>query len=47
MRIAIFSDIHGNMHALEATLADLKAQQPDAGLLPGRPGRLRRRFRTR
>lgn len=29
MRIAIFSDIHGNIHALEATLADLKAQQPD------------------
>jgi putative phosphoesterase len=29
MRIAIFSDIHGNTHALEATLADLKAQQPE------------------
>ena len=29
MRIAIFSDIHGNIHALEPTLADLKAQQPE------------------
>jgi hypothetical protein len=29
MRIAIFSDIHGNRHALDATLPDLKAQQPD------------------
>ena len=29
MRIAIFSDIHGNRHALEAALVDLKAQRPD------------------
>ena len=29
MRIAIFSDIHGNRHALEATLEDLHAQRPD------------------
>src|SRR6478609_12168073 len=29
MRIAIFSDIHGNRHALEGTLADLKAPQPE------------------
>ena len=29
MRIAIFSDIHGNIHALEPTLADLEAQQPE------------------
>jgi putative phosphoesterase len=30
MRIAIFSDIHGNVHALDAVLADIRAQQPDA-----------------
>ena len=30
MRIAIFSDIHGNMQALEAVLADMAAQKPDA-----------------
>jgi putative phosphoesterase len=30
MRIAIFSDIHGNLQALEAVLADLGAQNPDA-----------------
>jgi putative phosphoesterase len=30
MRIAIFSDIHGNLQALEAVLADLRAQKPDA-----------------
>jgi putative phosphoesterase len=28
MRIGIISDIHGNIHALEAVLADLKAQEP-------------------
>ena len=30
MRIAIFSDIHGNLQALNATLADIAAQKPDA-----------------
>ena len=29
MRIAIFSDIHGNLQALNATLADIAAQKPD------------------
>jgi putative phosphoesterase len=29
MRIAIFSDVHGNLPALTATLADLEAQRPD------------------
>jgi len=29
MRIAIFSDIHGNLPALEAVLHDIKAQHPD------------------
>jgi putative phosphoesterase len=30
MRIAIFSDIHGNLQALESALADIAAQKPDA-----------------
>jgi len=30
MRIAIFSDIHANLHALEAAWQDLEAQKPDA-----------------
>jgi putative phosphoesterase len=30
MRIAIFSDIHGNLQALEAVIADIAAQTPDA-----------------
>jgi putative phosphoesterase len=30
MRLAIFSDIHGNLHALQAVLADIQTQQPDA-----------------
>ena len=29
MRLAIFSDIHGNLQALDAVLADIAAQQPD------------------
>jgi putative phosphoesterase len=29
-RIAIFSDIHGNLQALESLLADIAAQKPDA-----------------
>jgi putative phosphoesterase len=30
MRLAIFSDIHANLHALEAVLRDIDAQRPDA-----------------
>lgn len=30
MKIALFSDIHANLPALEACLADIDAQQPDA-----------------
>lgn len=30
MRIAIFSDIHANLQALESVLADIEAQKPDA-----------------
>jgi predicted phosphodiesterase len=30
MRVAVISDIHANLHALEAVLADLDAQSPDA-----------------
>ena len=29
MRIAIFSDIHGNRHALGAVLADIESEAPD------------------
>jgi putative phosphoesterase len=29
MRIAIISDVHGNIHALDAVLADVEAQHPD------------------
>jgi diadenosine tetraphosphatase ApaH/serine/threonine PP2A family protein phosphatase len=29
MRVAVISDIHGNLHALEAVLADIDAEQPD------------------
>jgi 3',5'-cyclic AMP phosphodiesterase CpdA len=29
MRVAIFSDVHGNLPALEAVLADIAAQKPD------------------
>ena len=29
MRIAILSDIHGNLTALDAVLADLRDQKPD------------------
>jgi predicted phosphodiesterase len=32
MRLAVVSDIHGNLHALEAVLADLCAQAPDLTL---------------
>jgi len=30
MRLAVFSDIHGNRHALDAVLADITRQRPDA-----------------
>jgi predicted phosphodiesterase len=30
MRVAVISDIHGNLHALEATIAALEDSQPDA-----------------
>jgi diadenosine tetraphosphatase ApaH/serine/threonine PP2A family protein phosphatase len=30
MRVAVISDIHGNLHALEAVLAEVDAEQPDA-----------------
>lgn len=30
MRIAIFSDVHGNLPALDAVLSDIRARQPDA-----------------
>lgn len=30
MRLAVLSDIHANLHALEAVWADLEAQKPDA-----------------
>ena len=29
MRVAVISDIHGNLHALEAVLAELEDEQPD------------------
>ncbi|HEX7083240.1 MAG TPA: metallophosphoesterase family protein [Gaiellaceae bacterium] len=30
MRVAVLSDIHANLHALEAVLADVDAERPDA-----------------
>ena len=35
MRIACISDIHGNLPALEAVLADVRAQSPDLTLSLG------------
>lgn len=35
MRIAIFGDIHGNLFALQAVLADLRTQRPDALVVTG------------
>jgi predicted phosphodiesterase len=30
MRVAVISDIHGNLHALEAVVASIEAERPDA-----------------
>ena len=35
MRIAVFGDIHGNLFSLQAVLADLRAQRPDALVVTG------------
>ena len=35
MRIAVFGDIHGNIFALQAVLADLRAHSPDGMVLTG------------
>ena len=35
MRIATFGDIHGNLFALQAVLADLRTQKPDGLLVTG------------
>lgn len=35
MQIAIFSDVHGNLAAFEAVLADIKKQEPDLILFAG------------
>lgn len=35
MRIALFSDVHGNLTALEAVLADIKKQSPDLTIFAG------------
>lgn len=35
MRIAIFSDVHGNLSAMEAVLADIDRQSPDLTLFAG------------
>lgn len=54
MRVAIFSDIHGNLPALEAVLADIAAREPDLvyclGDLVGygaSPNEVTERIRTR
>jgi len=56
MRIAVLADIHGNLRALEAVLADVRAQSPDlvvnlgdhwpAGLGHGARNRLRAPLRS-
>lgn len=35
MRIAVFSDVHGNRHALDAVRRELRAARPDAVLVAG------------
>ena len=42
MRIALISDVHGNLPAFQAVLAAVEASGVDETLVPGRPGRLRR-----
>ena len=42
VRVAVISDIHSNLPALEAVLADVGQQRPRPGLVPRRRGRLRR-----
>ncbi|MGB9119577.1 MAG: metallophosphoesterase [Candidatus Angelobacter sp.] len=37
MRIAILADIHGNLTALDAVLADLRQQKPDVVYHGGDP----------
>jgi predicted phosphodiesterase len=37
MRIAIFSDVHGNLPSLDAVLADIRLQKPDAVYCLGAP----------
>ena len=46
MRVAVISDIHSNLPALEAVLADVGSARPRPGLVPGRRRRLRRPART-
>lgn len=38
MRIAVISDTHGNLTALDAVLADLRQQKPGCDLSRRRPG---------
>jgi len=35
VRIAVFSDVHGNLAALEAVLADIRARKPDRVICAG------------
>ncbi|HQC65046.1 MAG TPA: metallophosphoesterase, partial [Anaerolineaceae bacterium] len=35
MRVAVLSDVHGNLAAFEAALADARAQSPDQIILAG------------
>ena len=46
MRVAVLSDIHGNLHALEAVLADIDRDGRRRGLVPRRRRRLRAATRT-
>ena len=47
MRVAVISDIHANLPALEAVREAIDAGVARRDLVPRRPGRLRRRSRTR
>ena len=53
MRVAIFSDVHGNLTGLEAVLADIETQRPDLVIFAGdlclmgpRPAECLRRVRA-